>query len=33
LRWDAVSILSCLAALLLMNGIAWISARKYKEWK
>jgi O-antigen/teichoic acid export membrane protein len=33
LRWDAVSIFSYGLALGLMNCIAWISARKYKEWK
>ncbi len=33
LRWEVVSIFSYGLALLLMNGIAWISARKYKGWK
>ena len=33
LRWDAVSIFSDGLALCLMNRIAWISARKYKDWK
>ena len=33
LRWDAVSIFSYGLALGLMNCIAWLSARKYKEWK
>ena len=33
LRWDALSIFSYGLALGLMNCIAWISARKYKEWK
>ncbi len=33
LRWDGISIFSCFAALAIMNGIAWISARKYKDWK
>jgi len=33
LRWDAVSIVSYGLALGLMNCIAWLSARKYKEWK
>ena len=33
LTWDATSIISYGLALLMMNGIAWISARKYKDWK
>jgi cytochrome c oxidase subunit IV len=33
LRWEVVSIFSYGLALLLMNGIAWISACKYKGWK
>jgi hypothetical protein len=33
LSWDIVTIASFVFALLLINGIAWISARKYKEWK
>lgn len=33
LHWDGVSIFSCGLALLLMNFIAWVSARKYKDWK
>ena len=33
LRWEIVSIISYGSALLLMNGIAWISSRKYKDWK
>jgi len=33
LRWETVSVISCGIALLLINGIAWISARKFKEWK
>jgi hypothetical protein len=33
LRWDAVSIISSGLALGLMNCIAWISARRYKDWK
>jgi hypothetical protein len=33
LRWNLISIFSYGVALLLMNGIAWISARKYKDWK
>lgn len=33
LSWDPASIFYCFLALLLMNCIAWISARKYKDWK
>jgi hypothetical protein len=33
LHWDAISIVSYGLALLIMNGIALISARKYKGWK
>jgi cytochrome c oxidase subunit IV len=33
LRWNAISIVSYGLALLIMNGIALISARKYKGWK
>lgn len=33
LRWDPISIFSSVVALLVMNGVAWVSARKYKEWK
>ena len=33
LRWEAVSIVSYGLALGLMNCIAWLSARKYKDWK
>jgi hypothetical protein len=33
LRWEFVSVLACFLALTMMNGIAWISARKYKQWK
>ena len=33
LQWDFITIFSCSFALLLMNGIAWISVRKYKDWK
>ena len=33
LHWDATSIFCYSVALLLINGIAWISARKYKGWK
>jgi hypothetical protein len=33
LRWEVVSVVSCLLTLLLFNGIALISARKYKDWK
>jgi hypothetical protein len=33
LRWQVVSMFSTGLALVMMNGIAWVSARKYKEWK
>jgi O-antigen/teichoic acid export membrane protein len=33
LQWNSISIFSYGLALVLMNGIAWISARKYKDWK
>ncbi len=33
LHWNTTSIFSYGVALLLMNCIAWISARKYKDWK
>jgi hypothetical protein len=33
LRWNIVSVFSYGFALLLINGIIWISARKYKDWK
>jgi len=33
LRLETVSLLSCGLALLLMNGIALISARHFPEWK
>ena len=33
LRWGAVSVISCGISLLLINGIALISARKYKNNK
>jgi len=33
LKWNFISILSYGLALLLMNGIAWLSARRYKDWK
>jgi hypothetical protein len=33
LKWDLISIFSYGLALFLMNGIAWISARKFKDWK
>jgi hypothetical protein len=32
-RLQAASIFSCVFALLLINGMIRISARKYKEWK
>jgi hypothetical protein len=31
LSWDPSSIFWCFLALLIMNGIAWTSARKYKD--
>jgi hypothetical protein len=33
LRWECVSVVCCFLTLLLFNGIALISARKYKDWK
>jgi len=33
LRWDSLSIFSSALALAIMNWVAWISARKYKEWR
>ena len=33
LRRDALSVVSCLGALLLLNGIAILSARKFPNWK
>lgn len=33
LRWELVSVLICAGALLLMNGIALISARNFPDWK
>lgn len=33
LKWDLVSIVSCGAALLLINCMAMISSRKYRDWK
>ncbi len=33
LQWELVSAFSCGLALVLMNCVAWISARKYKDWK
>ena len=33
LQWNVISVVSCSIALLVINCIAWISARKYKEWK
>lgn len=33
LRWNVLSIVSYGFALLVMNIVAWISARKYKGWK
>jgi hypothetical protein len=33
LSWSWISLFSNGAALLLMNGIAWISSRNYKDWR
>lgn len=33
LHWEWLDLVSFGIALLLMNGIAWISARRYKDWK
>jgi hypothetical protein len=33
LRWNVISIISCTMTLALMNAIAWLSARRYKDWK
>ena len=33
LRWETVSVISSCIALLMMNCIAWISSRNYKDWK
>lgn len=33
LKWETLSVVSYGLALLLINGIVWISARKYKDWK
>ena len=33
LRWELVSLLICAGALLLMNGIAFLSARNFPDWK
>lgn len=32
-HWEVGSVLGYGIALLLINGIALVSARKYKEWK
>lgn len=32
-RWDALSILSYVVALGLINFIAWFSARSFPSWK
>ena len=31
--FDAISIASCVIALIVMNSVLWISARKFKDWK
>ena len=33
LKWSAESIVTSLIALLLMNGVAAISAKNFPEWK
>ncbi len=33
LDWEWLDLVSFGIALLLMNGIAWVSARRYKDWK
>ena len=33
LHWNVVSIATFVIALALINVIAWVSARKYKNWK
>jgi hypothetical protein len=33
LSWDTISIVSFAVALGLINLIAWISARRFPEWK
>jgi hypothetical protein len=33
LRWTTVSLSGCAIALSLINGSAWLSARRYKNWK
>ena len=33
LKWDPVSLFSFAVALSLINCVALISARKYKDWK
>jgi hypothetical protein len=33
LKWDALSILSYVVALSLINVIAWFSARRFPDWK
>jgi hypothetical protein len=30
---DAISIAFCVIGLGIMNGVLWISARKFKDWK
>ena len=31
--WDVISIVSLVVTLLIMNGVLWISARNFKDWK
>jgi hypothetical protein len=33
LEWTAESVVSCIFVMLLMNGIALISARKFSDWR
>jgi hypothetical protein len=33
LRWTTVSLSGCAIALSLIGGSAWLSARRYKNWK
>ena len=33
LAWDVPSVIAGVVAMLLMNGVLWISARKFKDWK
>jgi hypothetical protein len=33
LKSDWLSVISVIAALIVMNFVCWISSRNYKEWK